>query len=138
MAHIGASTAAAAAAAAARQRLLEEEEQMTPYSNDELENNWEFKIVRANYEVFRRPNELQKILREEKRAGWILLEKLDNSRLRFKRKRSEQVKDEQLVSNGIDPYRTQYGMSQGKLVILILGVITFVFGIVGFLMWVAW
>jgi len=123
---------AAAAAAAARRRMLEEEEQMTSYSDDELQNDWEFKIVRANRSVFGNPNEFQKLLGEEKRAGWVLLEKLDNSRVRFKRRRNAQANDAQLISSGIDPYRTHYGMSPGTyaaLIVIIVLVVTFGFAI---------
>ena len=95
--------AAAAAASAERQRMFEEEEQMTRYSDDELQNDWEFKIVRANRGIFGKPNELKKLLSVEEQAGWILLEKLDNSRVRFKRRRSAQANDGQLISSGIDP-----------------------------------
>ena len=110
----------AAAAAAERRRMLEEEEQMTSYSDDELQNDWEFKIVRANRGVFGNPDGLKKLLDEEKQAGWILLEKLDNRRVRFKRRRSAQANDAQLISSGIDPYRTHYGMSPGVLAILVV------------------
>jgi hypothetical protein len=129
---IGAVTAATAAAE--RQRMYEEEEQMTRYSDDELQNDWEFKIVRAYRAVFAKPEAFKKLLSEEERAGWILLEKLDNSRVRFKRRRSGQANDAQLISEGIDPYRTQYGTSQMVivLVIAIIGII-FVFGFMAFI-----
>jgi hypothetical protein len=122
------------AAAAARQRMLAEEEQMTTYADDELQNDWEFKIVRANRAVFAKPEAFKKLLSEEERAGWILLEKLDDSRVRFKRRRSGQANDAQLISEGIDPYRTQYGMSQSALmlVIAVIGLV-FMFGLVAFI-----
>jgi len=100
---------AASAAAAEAQRCTEEEERMTNYSTDELHNDWEFKIVRGNSETFRKHAVLTRLVIEEKQAGWVLLEKLDNSRIRFKRLRAMQSHDEQLLSQGIDPYRTQYG-----------------------------
>ena len=106
---------AAAAAAARRRRMLEEEERMTPYSDDELQNDWEFKIVRANYGAFRGPERLNRLIEQEKQAGWVLLEKLDDSRVRFKRLRSAQANDSQLIASGIDPYRTQYGMDQRNI-----------------------
>lgn len=125
---------AAAAAAARRRRMLEEEERMTPYSDDELQNDWEFKIVRAGYRAFGSPDKLNKLVEQEKQAGWVLLEKLDDSRVRFKRPRSAGANDAQLVANGIDPYRTQYGAQRTIAVIaialgimfllLMLGIIT--------------
>ena len=100
---------AASAAAAAARRLAEEEEQMAIYTTDDLQNDWEFKIVRGNQEAFRNQAVFTKLVNEEKQAGWVLLEKFDNSRVRFKRPRAMQAHDEQLISQGIDPYRTQYG-----------------------------
>ena len=123
-----------AAAAAARQRKLAEEEEMTTYADDELQNDWEFKIVRAYRAVFAKPEAFKKLLSEEERAGWILLEKLDDNRVRFKRRRSGQANDAQLISEGIDPYRTQYGTSQMVIVLVIAIIaIVFVFGFMAFI-----
>ena len=105
--------AAAAAAAAARRRLEQirtEEEQMTTYGSEDLNQDWEFKIVRANTPVFRRPSHLHRLLAEEAQAGWIMVEKFDNSRIRFKRPRQARLNDSMLPP-GVDPYRVHYGMS---------------------------
>jgi hypothetical protein len=114
--------ASAAAAAAARRRLLAEEEEMTNYSAQDLSGEWEFKIVRANTGIFRNPAELEKLVKEEALAGWILLEKFDNSRVRFKRPVSARRNDPGLPQ-GIDPYRTQYGMSPWLFAIILTGVV---------------
>jgi hypothetical protein len=111
-----------AAAAAAAQRLLEEEEAMTNYSTQDLAGEWEFKIVRANTGVFRNPAELAKLVKEESLAGWILLEKFDNTRIRFKRPVSAR-QDDYRLPQGVDPYRTQYGMSPWLFAIILTGVI---------------
>lgn len=78
---------------------------------------WEFKIVRANRDIFRDPAVLQRLCEEEGEAGWILLEKLDDRRVRFKRPVAlrDLIKPERLA---IDPYRTQYGPSNRPFVIL--------------------
>jgi hypothetical protein len=122
--------AAAAAAAAARRQLEEEEEQMTRYSRDDLDDDWEFKIVRAQTRAFRRPEALNQLIEEEARAGWQLVEKFDDSRVRFKRRRSARQRDAQLPA-GVDPYRVQFGLSEGAYVSLILLV---VFGGMGLLL----
>jgi hypothetical protein len=111
-----------AAAAAAAQQLLAEEEEMTNYSARDLSGDWEFKIVRANTGVFRNPAELDKLVKEEALAGWILLEKFDNTRVRFKRPVSARSNDYQLPQ-GFDPYRTQYGMSPWLFALILTGVI---------------
>jgi hypothetical protein len=112
----------AAAAEAARRRLLGEEEEMTNYSAQDLAGDWEFKIVRANTGVFRNPAELEKLVKEEALAGWILLEKFDNSRVRFKRSVSARSNDSRLPQ-GFDPYRTQYGMNPFLFAMILTGVI---------------
>ena len=112
----------AAAAAAARRRLLEEEEEMTQYSAQDLGGEWEFKIVRANWGVFRNPAVLAKLVAEEAQAGWILLEKFDNTRVRFKRPVSAR-RDDARLPGGVDPYRTQYGMSPMWFALILTGVI---------------
>jgi hypothetical protein len=113
--------AVSAAAAAARMQQLREEEEMTPYSPEDL-NNWEFKIVRANTGIFSKPAEFNKLIQEEARAGWELLEKFDNQRVRFKRPISARARDG-LLPASVNPYRTQYGMSRLLFALLILFVV---------------
>lgn len=71
---------------------------------------WEFKIVRANCNLFRDPAVLQSLCEEEAEAGWIMLEKFDDCRVRFKRPIAlrEVIKAEFL---NYDPYRCHYGSS---------------------------
>ncbi len=71
---------------------------------------WEFKIVRANRELFRDPTHFKRLCDEEAQAGWILLEKLDDRRIRFKRPIAlrDIIKTDYLT---IDPYRSHYGSS---------------------------
>jgi hypothetical protein len=108
---------AASAAAAARRQMEEQEEEMTTYSREDLEGGWEFKIVRANMGAFGKPAELKKLIEQEARAGWVMVEKFDNYRIRFRRPTSARQSDPQLPAD-IDPYRTYYGMSPTVYVIL--------------------
>ncbi len=110
--------AAAAAAAAARRRMLEEEEKLTTYNKDDLEG-WEFKIVRANTNYFKKPENLRRTMEEEARSGWEMVEKFDNQRVRFKR-RIEKRKEDQYRQD-LDPYRTTVGIGQGRLALIIVG-----------------
>jgi hypothetical protein len=113
-------TAAAAAAARRRQMMFaEEEEDMTRYTQDDLGNDWEFKIVRSDSAAFRKPEVLRKVIEEEARAGWVMLEKFDDGRIRFKRPRSARTRDA-LLPPGTDPYRTQYGMSSTRIGLLVV------------------
>lgn len=113
---INAGAAAAAAAAAARRR-QEEEESMTGYSTEDLAGDWEFKILRAVTRQFHDPDKLRKALDEEAQAGWILVEKFDDQRLRLKRPMSAREHDHEL---SIDPYRTTYGMNETTLAIIVI------------------
>jgi hypothetical protein len=113
--------AAAAAAAARRRRLLEqgEEEEMTNYASEELANDWEFKIVRANTTAFRSPRAFNRLLEHEAQAGWTMVEKFDDMRVRFKRPRQARLRDAQLPP-GVDPYGSHYGMSTAAFSVVTL------------------
>jgi hypothetical protein len=87
---------------------------MTGYTQDDLKGDWEFKIVRSDSGVFRKPRVLEKLLEEEAQAGWVMLEKFDDNRIRFKRPRSARARDAYLSEDGIDPYRTQYGVRSAQ------------------------
>jgi len=106
---------------------------MTRYSVEELEKDWEFKIVRSSMPIFRKMNVLQQLVEEEELAGWQLLEKLDDYRLRFKRPVSLRRKDVYLPP-GIDPYRTRagggnlalIGVMVGLIMLLVMGAAAFI------------
>ncbi|MCI0588042.1 MAG: hypothetical protein L0323_14515 [Planctomycetes bacterium] len=123
--------AGGAAAAAARRRQQDEEEFMTDYAPRDLAEGWEFKILRSVTGTFRNPSRLREYLDEEAKAGWTLVEKFDNGRIRLKRPASARSSDAGLP---FDPYRTTVGISEGRLAFFIVGgIISFfalVFGIV--------
>ena len=117
---------AASNAAAARRRLRaeREEEMTTGYSRDDLIDEWEFKIVRADTPVFRRPEVMEQVIEQEAMSGWILLEKLDDHRIRFKRPQRARQQDAYLPE-GVDPYRTHYGGSGqtvGLMILVLIGI----------------
>jgi hypothetical protein len=115
----------AGAAAAQHQRMLQgEEELMTKYSADEIEG-WEFKIVRAATRKFKDPEFFRQTCEEEARSGWEMVEKFDNSRIRFKRKTENRDRDQH---RDIDPYRTQVGMTTDQLGLLITVAVFLVIG----------
>ncbi|MBL7183950.1 MAG: hypothetical protein ISS50_05830 [Anaerolineae bacterium] len=69
MAYYAGAGAAAAAAKRRRMMLAEEEEDMARYTQDDLNNDWEFKIVRSESGAFRKSEILKKLLEEEAQAG---------------------------------------------------------------------
>src|SRR3954470_6975104 len=84
-----------------RRRLREESVQ---YSAEELASGWEFKVLRSYVNAFHRPAYFHRVLAQEARAGWELVEALDAGRLRFKRPVARRTRDQEL-SAGCDPYR---------------------------------
>jgi len=113
-----AGSAAAAAAADKARREREEEEEMTKYDGGELEG-WEFKIMRSTWGSFNKPEVVQRLCQEEARAGWEMLEKFDNYRIRFKRKIEHRAGDRTL---GFDPYRTYYRGSGNTATIVFISI----------------
>ena len=91
---------------------------MTPYTPRDLDENWEFKILRSATGVFKDPAVMQRYLAEEAQAGWTLVEKFDNSRIRLKRPAAARQQDTQCT---FDPYRTRVGISEVGLGLLIAG-----------------
>ena len=101
------------AAAEQDRKNKEEEEDMTKYTKSDLEDDWEFKIVRSTFGAFRKPQALQSLIEEEAQAGWEMVEKFDEYRVRFIRARSAGMNDPGLPSY-YDPYRTKYGSFGGQ------------------------
>jgi len=121
--------AAAAAAAKAQQMMDCEEEELSKYNNEELNEEWEFKIVRSVTGVFKNPAKLADLIEREKKYGWVMLEKFDNNRIRFKRKRCQSGK----VSLDENPYNTVYGIGHVSFsILLFFGISSFV-GLVMFI-----
>jgi hypothetical protein len=117
-----ATTAATAAAAAAKRRMLEEEERMTPYNDSDLEG-WEFKIVRANTRKFKDAESVRRLCEEEAQAGWEMIEKFDDYRIRFKRRVDKRSNDTYL---NVDPYRTNIGPTEGHIAAIAVGAIVLI------------
>ena len=121
---MSAASSGAAAAAAARRKREQEEEEMT-LMNSDPSGEFEYKIIRSVTGAFKDPTKFRAALDEEARAGWELLEKLDNSRARLRRSTDCRNGDAGL---GQDPYRTQVGISEGALAI---GIVVGVFLLIG-------
>jgi Flp pilus assembly protein TadB len=93
------------ARAARRRMLADEEESRTPYAEEDLMGEHEFKIIRNELDLFDDPQLLAEALREEALAGWEIVEKFDGNRVRLKRPTSQREKDSALPPD-FDPYRT--------------------------------
>jgi hypothetical protein len=106
---------AAAAAEAERRRKQEEEEMTAPYGDESAQ--YEYKIIRSATGGFKNPAWFKTILEEEARAGWELLEKFDDSRVRLRRDVKWRERDATLSQ---DPYRIRVGVSEGVVVVWIL------------------
>jgi hypothetical protein len=110
----------ASAAAAAVQRQREHEEEEMTMANTDSSGTIEYKIIRSATGAFKDPAKFRAALDEEARAGWDLVEKLDNYRARLRRPIECRKRDAEL---GQDPYRTQVGISEGAVVLRILIVV---------------
>lgn len=84
----------------------------SPRPLPKFQEELEYKIVRASSDIFRDYGVFQQLCEEESRAGWSLLEKLDDRRVRFKRpvELRKTIDPEELP---FDPYRSHYGSSLG-------------------------
>jgi len=101
-----------------------EEEEMTNYKDSELDG-WEFKIIRADTKRFKNRDMVEKVRMEEAKAGWELVEKFDDYRMRFKRRIEKRSMDSHLE---IDPYRSRISMSKGSIIALIVAALTALVG----------
>jgi hypothetical protein len=118
MAYIPVATGLGAASAGAAQILREEEEIMTAYKKDDLEG-WEFKIMRSYSGKFKDNKFVQQLCQEEAKAGWEMLEKFDDYRIRFKRRTDNRPNDQFLK---IDPYRTSVGFGINHIMAVSVGI----------------
>ena len=98
---------------AAKAKERKEEEDMTPYSDDDPLTDWEFKITRSATGAFGHPDKLREALEDEAKAGWELVEKFDNNRVRLRRPVAARKDD---VAVDFDPYRTWIGVSESGMV----------------------
>jgi hypothetical protein len=112
--------AGAAHAQQVQRQGCEEEEQMTPYDSRNLAEDWEFKILRSLSGEFRKPERLAQILEQEAKAGWILVEKFDNQRVRLKRRAEARKFDRQL---DFDAYRSYVGATKTNVAILVVAMV---------------
>ena len=104
---------------------------MTNYSPQDSTDGWEFKILRSMWGAFRKTERLHEILADEGRAGWVLVEKFDNGRIRLKRPTRARELD---IKLDFDPYRTYIGPSENRIA---LTVAALVFGILVAIVFVA-
>lgn len=70
--------------------------------------NTEYKIVQSTTPHFANPQHLARVLAEEAQAGWQLVEKFDNFKIRLQREISHREQDS---GRSIDPYRCHVGPS---------------------------
>jgi hypothetical protein len=87
----------------------DEEENRTPYTEDDLMQDWEFKILHCYGLLFVRggglqPEFLRFVLAEEAQNGWQLVEVFDCQRIRLKRLADRRGGDVSLPGR-LDPYR---------------------------------
>ena len=100
---------------------------MSGYSQADLAEGWEFKIPRSATGAFKHPDRLRQALDEESHAGWVMVEKFDNQRVRLKRPASARAGN---TTPGVDPYRRSYGVSEGALTAAIMASVFATIGVI--------
>lgn len=92
----------------------------------------EYKIIQSTTPHFAKAENLNRVLAEEAQAGWALVEKFDNYKLRLHRNVSHRSSDN---GRSIDPYRVQVGPSNfvtyGAAALVTLVVVYVIFRLVG-------
>lgn len=92
----------------------------------------EYKVIQSTTPMFANAQKMTQVLAEEAQAGWALVEKFDNYRLRLQRDISHREQDK---DRALDPYRTQVGVSNivayGTTTLVTLIVVYAIFNIVG-------
>lgn len=110
-----------------QRKTQEEEEEVTAPT---AATEYEYKILRSQFGVFKKPEKFRAALAEEARFGWELVEKFDDCRLRLRRPVSCRAAD----ALGTDPYRIKVGAGEGAMVAwIVLAVVVGVAAVVGFL-----
>lgn len=98
-----------------------EEESQTPYTEDDLMNDWEFKILRDPLNRLSRQSFRARVLEEEGRSGWQLVELFDAGRMRLKRPASQRTGDGLVGS--LDPYRAVLSAPKGYNLMILGGIL---------------
>jgi hypothetical protein len=92
----------------------------------------EYKVVQSTTPLFAKLQNINAVMAEESKAGWQLVEKYDNYKLRLQRDISHRANDKNLA---FDAYRSQVGVSNmvtyGLAALLTLGAVYLIFVIVG-------
>lgn len=92
----------------------------------------EFKVLHSTTPMFANAKKIEEVMAQEAQAGWQLLEKLDNYKLRLQRNISHRSKDQNL---GFDAYRSQVGVNNmivySITAAVTLGVVYAIFVLVG-------
>lgn len=109
--------------------------QATTYTPGELADGWEFKFIRSQLGLFGKRDFRERILAEEGRAGWVLVEKFDDHQMRLKRQRKLHPEPEiddydpyRIVVDG--PERAKQARSEGALVLMAIVFIPLIFAVI--------
>jgi hypothetical protein len=105
------------------------------------EGQWEYKTVRAPNGEFGHAEHLRAVIRQERRAGWTVVEKMNDWQVRFRRPQDAYLWDDQLPP-GVDPYRTVYTFSDQAnwlhALVMAAGIMFVIFAMVILVMVVSW
>jgi hypothetical protein len=110
----------AVAAAAQKQQ---DERLLAQFLQQDVERQYEFKVLRGGLASFRNPERFRTVLEQEAQAQWELVVKLDDARIVLRRPRDARSRDA-LRDTGIAPYRTELSSARiAALVAILLGLV---------------
>ncbi len=93
----------------------------------------EYKVITSQTPTFSDTAKMQEVLEQEAKAGWRLLEKQDNYKIRLQREISHRENDKTL---DVDAYRTTVGVSStityGATAVLTIAIVSM---ILYFMLW---
>jgi hypothetical protein len=101
-----------------RKRRREEEEIMAGYTPQDLQDHWQFKIVKGS---FKTRAQVEAVIQEQAAFGWSFVEIFDPQRIRFKRPASAVQQDEFLDGNPYDTTSRASGPGCVTTAALIMG-----------------
>ncbi len=84
-----------------------EEQLLTTYTEPDMSEDWQFKIVYGNYTT---REKVEAVMSEQAEYGWKFVEKFDDTRIRFKRSATEALNDAGRSGN---PYKATSDVTGG-------------------------
>ena len=121
-------------AAVEAKKRKQEEQDLSAYTAEDLQQDCEFKILRSPTGAFAKRKKFLQAVDEESLAGWELVEKIDDHRLRFKRSATAKQND-CFLPRQVNPYRTELSINYIGFAFTLFGMVAGIAAVIGILLW---